>query len=633
MEGTSQDEKDANNDHNHEEDRKPSAEDTPLAVAPPSSVHGEAGDPPVDETWNASSSSAPQKPELTLKEKLVMRERQRRIETERARLKRQFLQSGDTSSALDDSTSRTEEANIVQGVPPIGNEESMDDGGYISVEEQTLGEESMRAHPDEDEATTERLGFNMERFLRNSDTFNPQLEPMDENEEKSVLMERFLKEVVPNPPSDANAEEIANVTGAGSSTRSVSFDMDASGSQGAIPALGNNIPTLQATEAREGGPDISMQVEASPHGMNHDSSLHVEAPSSVGSSTEVAHTNDGPRMLRLTEADMLEMASIDEASIGNAPPSDRDEVMSEIGELAEFATNRNDRIGRGGSHDTPTTVLESSSQMSGGDHLQTSVGRSNASSTDPQTEQSPSSMQRHQGLDSEIEEIVPVGTILGGDEPSVLQGIPPIGLSPIDPPDIPYSNRPRRRQSVSPELHHGSPSSAHSSTNVDGFEYDKNAPASPITHDLLLNNESYGELPMNSWSAEDKMHVSPLHTSAQRAIAHSPKNTLPGPPFYGAVDTTTDHINDVESTPLLVPKQREDRGVGEYMRKDVKERGEKMRTVFVRILTQTLHQLHLDDTSLLGCIVSLSFYFSGFSRRRPHRFAAELAPGVSFCYS
>jgi len=265
-----------------------------------------------DVTNVAGCHDAPRPPrELSLKEKLVMRERERRIETERARLKRQFVLSNQTVGV--DGQSGDQTGQQLPLPPPSRTSEG-----------ETLGEESVVAHPDEeDESEDRRLGFNMERFLRNSDSFNPQLETMEE--ETGVLMERFLSEpVLPNQTVDPI-------------TRSVSFEVDGQ------------------TEARNSSlvlSDTAFENQL-PHGDVHDSSSDT-----ISTSTRAL---EEPRVLRLTEADMQELAAIDEVSIGNAPPSER--ADSEIGDLAGFPQVSHDNHASF-SAGTPTTAMDSASLLS-----------------------------------------------------------------------------------------------------------------------------------------------------------------------------------------------------------------------------------------------------------------------------
>lgn len=358
----------------------------------------------------------PVKPELSMKEKLVLRERQRRIETERARLKRQFALSGTSDANNFDNDDQSDSSSTDQGGGQrFSVNHSIDGGGGGdmhsigrdgSIAEGTLGEESTRAHPDHespahDEST--RLGFNMERFLRNSDSFNPRLEPMVETMEvlnnlpdQGVVMERFLNDPIVVPPlvlnentegedrsianerarlgNDITNEGISSI-GAGvtglESQRSVSFDI-AGPSVEPISSFGYDV-----------GANASLASNASVHGEAGEiESLTAvdDIPDNSMLSTliyrQVIPSNnidgnvlDEPRVLRLTEADMQEMAAIEVASLGNAPPSEREEeILSEIGELADFSGGNH---GMGNDHtavsqDTTTTAMESASQISDG---------------------------------------------------------------------------------------------------------------------------------------------------------------------------------------------------------------------------------------------------------------------------
>ena len=180
---------------------------------------------------------SPQQPELTLKEKLVLRERQQRIETERARLKRQFALSSTTEEIenMNEDDGTLNRSNDVINHPTmelLGNINDVNNNG------QEFEEESTRAHPDEEEAVADeanrRLGFNMERFLRNSDSFHPELQNALEADRtfqtgenaneatKGVVMERFLNDMV-----NTNLM-LSNPTGQIMEPhRSVSFDVDA----------------------------------------------------------------------------------------------------------------------------------------------------------------------------------------------------------------------------------------------------------------------------------------------------------------------------------------------------------------------------------------------------------------------
>lgn len=113
---------------------------------PPSSVLGEPDED--DATTTTDPIILPSAPTLTLKEQLVHRERQRRIETERARWKQQFV--------LTNTTSTTPEASVPTDPAAGASAEPIESmyGSEDDAEEQTLGGESTKAHPDEE--STER---------------------------------------------------------------------------------------------------------------------------------------------------------------------------------------------------------------------------------------------------------------------------------------------------------------------------------------------------------------------------------------------------------------------------------------------------------------------------------------------
>lgn len=262
--------------------------------------------------------------QLTLKEKLVMRERERRIETERARLKRQFALSN-------------VETTLHADVPALRENDSV---------AETLGEESIVAHPDEENIDEARLGFNMERFLRNSNSFDPQAKPAEENKEAlepGVLMERFLNEpVIPEGTGIHHTQVDRNVDGI--------HDESTIPQSPLIPSFGEYTLEKPSTVVESDHDDIIVSRSVDGH----------DAMSDVASSAHSrTHHDDEPRVLRLTEADMEELAAIDEASIGNAPPSEREETLSEIGELVGFGGMQATPFGMG-SNGTQTTAQDES---------------------------------------------------------------------------------------------------------------------------------------------------------------------------------------------------------------------------------------------------------------------------------
>jgi hypothetical protein len=237
----------------------------------------------------------PKHPELSLKERLVLRERQRRIETERARLKRQFaLNNGGDRDGDDGGNNRETEGSVAEG---------------------TLGEESTIAHPDDESNDQEKLGFNMERFLRNSDSFDPQLQPATDSH-NSTLMERFLNDPV-IPQVDPQVEQVES-SRASEVQRTVSFDVERIQNEEAEARTGQGYASSLEEAMNLSVGTNSVQVEVDDDEAERDpltSATSIEAHGSVTGSDARSSTTpvtaDEPRVLRLTEADMQEMAAIE----------------------------------------------------------------------------------------------------------------------------------------------------------------------------------------------------------------------------------------------------------------------------------------------------------------------------------
>lgn len=525
----------------------------------PSSVLGEPDEEDHDDDGAGGTTFAeifpPSAPALTLKEQLVHRERQRRIETERARWKHQFvITNNNTTRTTQSSSSVQQEATSETMQDFSSNIEGDRDVDPLAVvvgqpretrtntstcsedaEEQTLGGESTKAHPDEE--SHERLGFNMERFLRNSDSFNPQLEPMNEKEEeKSVLLERFLKDSVVAaatsgqdtnvPASDAFLGESqiqihapSNISDA-VAQRSVSFDMDCSARHAVVDSIGGPVINDISMHAEAPSVDVSLTVGHPSSETSFDP--HHPAVSNVNQGGSVSDNTDEPRVLRLTEADMLEMASLDEASIGNAPPSDREEVMSEIGELADMTTEAV-------SQDTRSTAMESNSMLSS----------SLRSATQGQPASSSSNLNKNYNTENgdppfgslpsvgaaaaasayraeEEEEPLSVEPLIEANVARVAHSLPENNLT-VAAEDTSLTLRPANRQrAFSPYRQESPPLDPSANSNVLGFDYDKDAPSSPAFDG---GHDSYTELPPDMWSPRGKMHVSPLHPSSRRLVS------------------------------------------------------------------------------------------------------------------
>jgi hypothetical protein len=627
-----------------------------------------------------SAVPTPQQPELTMKEKLVLRERQRRIETERARLKRQFALSAASNEEGVDAR--------VDGTPYVGHNFDLDvtaEDALGSMNDQEFEEESTRAHPDEEEAAADeanrRLGFNMERFLRNSDSFHPGPSETDSNRifdtgatpdtTKGVVMERFLNELVENaslPPDSASsafgvaASTLDEAKGEPSSEphRSVSFDVDA------VPAESNSqlrnldfsqdaaLTISQPSFGEESGAGISLASNASllteVNTARDDVFSLGDPPQYTATSLDVMHetddvsqgqisshvSDDEPRVLRLTEADMLEMAAIEEASIGNAPPSDRDEVesYSEIGEMTDFggsgaAMHRFLGENPFTSPDTPTTAVDSASQLSHrsaqrggtsavssssatndhveGDHVLDPLGSIDgilplltSDSTDyfvaPTSASVAANPPSDRGHDDDVDvesqlmdvDRASLNDLVDGEEPmdlfpfdnTVLSG----GLLPnvhhdlrqnLNDTDVANTTNRQRRYN---HIDHNSLTESvddpvQGDNVVDGFNFDKDAPRSPFLErplrEHLSAEDSFRNLPTDSWSPQGQMSVSPLPdgTAGGRRLAvagigngtAAPSMPLPTQhsnygtsPNIGYSPTTLNHLTlDGEKVPLL----------------------------------------------------------------------------------
>ncbi len=309
----------------------------------------------VMEEHDGGPPQPPSQRPLTLKEKLVMRERERRIETERARLKRQFA----LNNVEQDVDTEITDNDLIRVNADMLHQSTMESSRENGSVTDTLGEESIVAHPDEENSDESRLGFNMERFLRNSNSFDPEIKPADSKEtpDQGVLMERFLNE--PLMPEATNAAINGEVN------RSVSLDVDGMPTEAATRQSSATLlmpPSFDDYTNASEKPTLSTMAEAhQDNTVSRENSVDDhDLISDVASSTN-SHTHHEPRLLRLTEADMEELAAIDEASIGNAPPSEREETLSEIGELADFGGSQNARFGAENlSADTPTTAQDES---------------------------------------------------------------------------------------------------------------------------------------------------------------------------------------------------------------------------------------------------------------------------------
>lgn len=269
----------------------------------------------------------PRREEPTMKEKLVERERQRRVESERARWKRQFAMA---AHAEDDSNNN---GNSPPGIIPS---DSMDDNLFLRDQNNsvagTVGEDTVAPIEQlEDDNDGSNMNYPMERFLKEQQQTTLEDEdnkPAGKKEtNQGVVMERFLKE----PRTVIGGEESLNA-----STSSLPREQHHSVGNSLLSAAPSNDTTSN------GGSRPSQD-------------------STVESVTDDAQGQSEPRfVLRLTEAEIQEMADIDEASRSNAPPSERDD-LSELGELVSDFSGLPHADHPSMSQGTPVTVIESSS--------------------------------------------------------------------------------------------------------------------------------------------------------------------------------------------------------------------------------------------------------------------------------
>lgn len=330
------------------------------------------------ETEEVSLPPLPRREEPTLKERLVERERQARVETERARLKRQFALSSNGASHGDH-----------------------DGGGGVHHRENgsvegTVGEESSVAAPPtdqgeiDDEDDRKKLGYVMERFLR-GDIKEEEEQVEKPTPEPGVLMERFLAEpVVVEQQQDAAivaadeyhgddeakmpADEMTNLPqdNAGEDTdmplpppvtsTGPTISRDDSELEAAVGSIRSYSTVTNASLAQVGTLDVDV-MEESPVVDETEGSRERSDQSST----------DEPRVFRLTEAEIQEMAAIEEASIGNAPPSERDDTFSASSLVGDLVGDLGAPSGLDPAGDfsagTTTTALESITTAGDGDGL------------------------------------------------------------------------------------------------------------------------------------------------------------------------------------------------------------------------------------------------------------------------
>lgn len=375
---------------------------------------------------NGGGAGAPQREEPTLKEKLVERERQRRVESERARWKRQFAMAAHTETDDEDH-----HIGALEGIIDMGRHYE-EDGMAIRETNSvagTVGEDTVALIETLEEENASRLNYPMERFLQEHGNVLAQDIAVNKRKEGSreanpnqgVVMERFLKEAPVVVVHTSNIDDVAMTSNV---HRSVSFETDqlasnnrifageepqAPGGVTSAPSLRHeyfNMSTASSSIEDTSNDRFAITEDQLRRPGNQDdlpfglvtsatasianasticlppteddqepSHLHLEITPNEASlerndqligqqEVETINLSTDPQsrvILRLTEAEIQEMASIDEASRSNAPPSDRDD-MSELGELvSDFGGPAHLDINM--SQGTPTTAMESASSV------------------------------------------------------------------------------------------------------------------------------------------------------------------------------------------------------------------------------------------------------------------------------
>jgi hypothetical protein len=234
---------------------------------------------------------------------------------------------------------------------------------------------------------------------------------------------------------------------------------------------------------------------------------------------------------------MQEMAAIDEVSIGNAPPSEREEDLSEIGELADFAARTLGNF----SMDTPTTAQESASLISG--------GKPTSSSSD------------HDREATGVVALSPRSDDIAEDETEVVRVGGRVDTS-LETADSGYStdsdeqhevivNRTLRPGMVVPRPAHQHPHAITSPPlepmTVEDFDFDKDAPRSPV----VQRDDSFRNLPHDPWSPPGNMYVSPITMQPAAVVALSGQDLEPPPMTAVQMPSGPPLAAADESTPLL----------------------------------------------------------------------------------
>lgn len=288
------------------------------------------------------------RPQPTMKEKLVERERQRRVESERARWKRQFAMAAHAEAEHDEDDNNigasgdtnARGSNMGYGVVNDNDNSFVTDRNSVAG---TVGEDTVAPIETLEEHNNDpNMNYPMERFLQDQHGTEIQVngDRSDKinnikNETQGVVMERFLQE-----------QPTAQTAGFVTETRR-------SSSSSAIPSHLDSIPNGSSVDHII---DNELTLIDLPSDDNTANNIGNEL---IGGNSFISPSQQPRVVLRLTEAEIQEMAAIDDASRSNAPPSERDD-MSELGELvSDFATGLTHIDNQNMSQGTPVTAMES----------------------------------------------------------------------------------------------------------------------------------------------------------------------------------------------------------------------------------------------------------------------------------
>lgn len=279
------------------------------------------------------------RPLPTMKEKLVERERQRRVESERARWKRQFAMAAHAEAENDDEDNGSSGDPNISGQGDTSGATHDQEHSFLNDRNSvagTVGEDTVAPIETlEEHNNDQNMTYPMERFLQ--DQQGGDVEDSNNNkktEPQGVVMERFLQD---QPTATSNGF----ATSVGSSPPPPQASLHETNETSIGQIMDDDLPLLNLPPTETTNDMIQNGMPGEPIGVNT-----FQSPSQE------------PRVvLRLTEAEIQEMAAIEDASRSNAPPSERDD-MSELGELvSDFGLTHFDNQNM--SQGTPVTAVES----------------------------------------------------------------------------------------------------------------------------------------------------------------------------------------------------------------------------------------------------------------------------------